>query len=79
MIIDYKKLSVEALNGLIESFVCREGTDYGEIEWRLDQKVEQVKQQLQNGEAAILFDHDNESTTIVPVDGIAEVKSVDRS
>ncbi len=67
MIIDHKKLSKEAMSGLIEAFVCQEGTDYGEIEWTLEQKVAQVKQQLQKGEAAIIFDEKTESTTIVPV------------
>lgn len=39
-------LSPEALRGVIEAFVTREGTDYGAQEVPLDTKVCQVRQQL---------------------------------
>jgi uncharacterized protein YheU (UPF0270 family) len=61
-----EQLSAEALQGLIEAFVAREGTDYGEVEWSLSQKTEQVRAQLVSGEAVILFDTLTESCTIVP-------------
>jgi len=37
-------LSPEALRGVIEAFVTREGTDYGAQEVPLDTKVFQVRQ-----------------------------------
>lgn len=59
------QLSREALRGLIEEFVSREGTDYGPGEWTLEQKVEQVRRQLDRGEARIVFDPETESASIV--------------
>ena len=52
MIIPWQDISPDALDNLIESFVLREGTDYGEHERSLEQKVADVKRQLQSGEAA---------------------------
>ena len=52
MLIPWQDLSPETLENLIESFVLREGTDYGEHERTLEQKVSDVKRQLQCGEAA---------------------------
>ena len=50
MLIPWQDLSPETLENLIESFVLREGTDYGEHERTLEQKVADVKRQLQCGE-----------------------------
>lgn len=54
---------------MIESFVLREGTDYGEREFSLEQKVAQVRAQLERGQARILFDPQSNTITIeiVPV------------
>ena len=59
------ELSAEALRGVVESFVLREGTDYGARQYSFDEKVEQVMEQLRRGEAQILFDTDTQSVTIV--------------
>ena len=53
--VPYRDLSAEALHGLAESFVLREGTDYGEHAYTLAQKVDHVLAQLRKGEAAIVF------------------------
>lgn len=53
MLIPWQDLSPETLENLIESFVLREGTDYGEHERTLEQKVADVKRQLQCGEAVL--------------------------
>ena len=58
-------LSAAALRGLVEEFVNREGTDYGVRERTLDEKVGDVMRQLERGEAAIVFDPESRSTTIV--------------
>lgn len=60
-------LSEAALRGVIEAFVLREGTDYGEREFSLEGKVAQVRMQLERGEARILYDPDTRTTQIVPV------------
>ncbi len=59
-------LSDAALRALIESFVNREGTDYGLEERSLEEKVADVRRQLERGEACIVFDPKTESVNIVP-------------
>lgn len=65
--ISYRELSAEALKGVIEAFVLREGTDYGEREFSLEQKVVHVMRQLERGEAQIVFDPNTESVDVVRV------------
>jgi uncharacterized protein len=65
IVIPYRDLSATALRGVLESFVLREGTDYGEREVSLDRKVAQVLRQLERGEAQIVFDPVVESVDIV--------------
>jgi len=64
--IPYCELSVDALRGLIESYVLREGTEYGAREFSLDEKVAHVMRQLERDEARIVFDPATESVDIVP-------------
>lgn len=58
-------LAPDTLRKVIESFVLREGTDYGEHDASLEQKVAHVMSQLQRGEARIVFDTTSESVDIV--------------
>jgi len=71
MIIDYKELSPDTLYSIIESFVLREGTDYGELEYSLQEKVEHVKTQLVNSEAFIEYSEEHETVTIVSINGFS--------
>jgi uncharacterized protein YheU (UPF0270 family) len=64
--LDPDQLSPDALRGLVEEFVSREGTDYGHTDWSFEDKVKQVYQQLERGEARIVFDPELESASIVP-------------
>ena len=63
--IPFTKLSVEALRGVVESYVLREGTDYGEQDITLEQKVAQVMSHLVRGKARVMFDPETETVTIV--------------
>jgi uncharacterized protein len=49
-------LEPDSLRAVIESFVLREGTDYGVHETSLKAKVAQILIQLRRGEAHITFD-----------------------
>ena len=60
-------LGEDTLRALIESFVGREGTDYGARERTLEEKVADVRRQLERGEARIVFDPETESVNILPV------------
>ncbi len=65
MIIPHQQISPDALQGLIEEFITREGTDYGEAEFSLEQKVKQVERQLTRGDIVIVFDVASESVSIL--------------
>jgi uncharacterized protein YheU (UPF0270 family) len=56
------------LRAVIESFVLREGTDYGERELSLDDKVRRVVGLLERGDAHIVFDPRTESVDVVTRD-----------
>ena len=63
--VPYTQLSAEALQGLVESFVLREGTEYGEREFSLAEKRLHVMHQIERGEAQIMFDPQSQSVDIV--------------
>lgn len=67
VIIPYEELSPEALQGLIEEYVTRPGTDTGYTKATIDQNVEMVKRQLRRGEAVITFDEESQTANIVNV------------
>jgi uncharacterized protein len=66
LIIPHEQLSTEALQGVVEDFVTRDGTDYGEAEISLETKVQQIMNQLHTGKAVIVFDQKTETCNIVP-------------
>lgn len=63
--IPYDQLSHEALHGVIEEFVTRDGTNYGEREVPVEIKIGQVLEQIKSGEAVIVFDQKSETCTIL--------------
>ena len=65
MPVPHAELSADALRGVIESFVLREGTEYGERDFTLDEKLAHVMHQLERGEAQIMFDPQSQSVDIV--------------
>jgi uncharacterized protein YheU (UPF0270 family) len=65
MIIPFDSIDQETLQNLVESFVLREGTDYGEVEITLQDKVAQVVEQLRAGDIVIEYSEEHESVTII--------------
>ena len=65
MEIPHRALTDAALRGVVEAFVLREGTDYGQREYSLEDKIAAVMRQLDRGEAVIVFDPDTGSVSIV--------------
>lgn len=63
--IPFEELSPAALQGLLEEYVSREGTDYGHTTYSLAQKVAAVKRQLETGKAVIVFDPGSSTCNIV--------------
>jgi hypothetical protein len=66
--IPINKLSSRALRGVIEEFISRDGTDYGETEVPMETKFNHVKQKLENGLAILMFDDVTETTNIFLAD-----------
>ena len=65
LLIPPEQLSADALLGVIENFVSREGTDYGAVEQTFADKIEQVRRQLERGDTVIVFDATSESCTLM--------------
>ena len=65
MIIPWQDLDSDTLNNLLEHFVLREGTEYGEHDVSLADKVDEVRQQLKQGLAVIVYSELHESINIV--------------
>jgi uncharacterized protein len=63
--IPYSELAADLLHAVVESYVLREGTDYGEREVSLEDKVSQVIDQIKRGEAEIVFDPETETVGII--------------
>ena len=59
------QLSDMALAGVIESFILREGTDYGALEVSFEKKSEQIRSLIQKREIKIIFDPTSESVTLL--------------
>ncbi len=66
--IPWQKLSAEALDGLLEELVTRDGTDYGEIELSTEEKAANLRQALVEKRAAIAFSPETESWSVIPRD-----------
>lgn len=64
MIIPWQELEDETLNNIIESFVLREGTDYGLVEKALTEKVADIKTQLQQGLVVIVWSELHETINL---------------
>jgi len=60
-----EQLSADALAALVESFILREGTDYGLHEVALETKKNQVLRSLEKKEVLILFDPESESINLL--------------
>ena len=66
--IPVNKLSAETLQGVIEEFISRNGTDYGAIEASWETNFRQVKQKLETGLAVLFFDDETETTNVFLAD-----------
>ena len=74
LVIPHKQLSAEALSGLIEEFVTRDGTDSGYTRGSLEENVAMVRRQLDAGKAVIVYDERTQSCNIMPADDLPKRK-----
>ena len=59
------QLNAATLDAIIESFVLREGTDYGASEVSLEEKIAQVRRQLAKGDIVLVYDEALESCNLL--------------
>lgn len=71
MVIPHTALDSETLDRVIESFVLREGTDYGHQDFTMADKIAMVRRQLKRGEACLTWDAELESCNIVSASKVA--------
>jgi len=62
--VPWRKLSEPALQGVLEEYVTREGTDYGHETYTLERKVADVRAQLERGEAWLDYDPATDTVTL---------------
>lgn len=60
------RLQADVLQALLEEFASRDGTDYGERERTLAEKVAQLHSQLRAGDLQLLYDVDSEQWDLLP-------------
>lgn len=65
MIIPYNELSEEALQALIEDFVTRDGTDYGQEEMCMQDKAANLLARLEKGDLMITYNEEAGSCGLV--------------
>lgn len=65
MIVPWQQISKDALNGIIEEFIMREGTDYGEQEASLEKKKQDLLAQLQTGQIVLVYSELHETVNLM--------------
>lgn len=65
MIIPHKQIAPETLYALLESYANRDGTDYGEVELSLDDKVRQLELALKRGEIVLCYEEQTDSINLM--------------
>jgi len=63
-----QRLQADVLQSLLEEYASRDGTDYGEQEFSLEQKVCSLRSQITRGDLRILYETEGEHWDLVPVE-----------
>ena len=72
--VPHGQLAAETLSAVIESFILREGTDYGSQDALFETKIAQVRGQLDRGEVLLVFDPEADSCTLVTKQRFSEIQ-----
>jgi uncharacterized protein YheU (UPF0270 family) len=63
-----QRLQPDVLQALLEEYASRDGTDYGERELALEQKVGRLRNQLQRRDLLLVCEVDGEHWDLLPAD-----------
>ena len=59
------KIPVDLLESIIEEFINRDGTDYGDRDVSLSEKIECARTKISRGEVVLTFDQETESCNLL--------------
>jgi len=65
------RLPPEVLDALLEAYVLREGTDYGDREISLAEQLARARRQLASGQVVIVWDEELETCNLLARDDFA--------
>lgn len=65
MIVPWEEIADDTLERLLEEYVSRDGTDYGEVEVSISRRVQQVREALRRRQLVVWFDEASESATLL--------------
>ena len=65
IVVPYEQIDSETLRRMIQEFVSRDGIDWIDVGCTLEDKVEQVLQQLKNKKVKVVFDLTSETANLV--------------
>ena len=68
MIVPWQQINPDTLNHLLEEYASRDGTDYGDVEVSLSDKVAQLLLQLEQQRIVVVYSELHESVNIMPAD-----------
>jgi uncharacterized protein len=68
VIVPHDRISSDTLRRMVEEFVTRDWSELANAGCTMEEKVEQVIQQLKGGRAKVVFDFMTETCNIIPLD-----------
>lgn len=75
ILVSPESLKAETLQAVIESYVLREGTDYGVSEISLEKKIDNLRNKIDREEIVLVFDPDSESLNFLTQNEWSRFKS----
>lgn len=65
IVVPYRQLDPETLRRMIQEFVSRDGADWADLGCSLEDKVDQVLQQLKNNTVKVVFDLQTQTANLI--------------
>ncbi len=79
MIVPWQQVNADSLRNLVEEFVTRDGTDYGDQEVSLERKVAAVMSQLHSDKVVIWFDAATETVSLMFAEDVRTLENLSQN
>lgn len=76
VVIPFEQISPAALDGILEEFITREGTNYGFYEYSVTEQLSKAKLMLVQGKVSIVFDAVLERCHIIDERQLADLQTL---